>query len=216
MVQLPFLKKKEQHAKTFVPMERIGDLSGRGFSEPEMIDVLRKEGYAPEAIDTALTQSIKMNVASEPPRPPALESREPNEQLPTLEELTPKAEMPQIPESPLPQQYYQQQYPTEDYVDYIVQARVGEVTERMNEFNIRYQEMEKRIDAVSQQLTQMMQTRSGEQQQILSSIDGFGDTINDVNTRVGSLERVFKDTLPALIESVRALSDLVQRLKREV
>ena len=216
MVQLPFLKKKEATAKNYVPMERVKDLAGKGFSEPEMIDVLRKEGYPAEAIDTALTQSIKSNVASDMPKPPAAESRETGfEQLPTLEELTPKVEMPQLPGEPLPQGYYQQQYPTEDYIDYIVQARVSEVNEKLNEFNIRYQEMEKRINSISEQLTQLMQTRSGEHQQILTRIDNFTDTVNDVNTRMGSLEKVFKETLPALIESVRALSDLVQRFKRE-
>jgi len=217
MVQLPFMKKREQaSAKNYVPMERIQELAGRGFSEPEMIDVLRKEGYNPESIDTALTQSIKMNVANESPRPPqAFETKEAPNELPTLEELTPKAEMPQMPESPLPQQYYQQQYPTEDYVDYIVQARVAEVNEKVNEFNIRYQEMGKRIDVISDQLTQIMQTRSGEHQQIISRIDNFTETVGDVNIRVGSLEKIFRETLPALIESVRALSDLVQRFKRE-
>lgn len=217
MVQLPFLKKKEQVAgKVYVPMERVNELAGRGFSEPEMIDVLRKEGYTPESIDSALTQSIKMNVAAEPPRPPQALEQRPVEQLPTLEELTPKAELPQMPEAPLPQQYYQQQYPTEDYVDYIVQARVAEVNEKVNESNIRHQEMGKRMDAVYQQLNQLLQTRSGEHQQILSRIDSFSETVNELNTRIGSLERVFKDILPALIESVRGLTDLVQRLKREV
>jgi hypothetical protein len=39
--------------------------------------------------------------------------------------------------------------------------------------------------------------------------------MNEVNMRMASLEKAFKETLPALIESVRSLSDLVQRLKRE-
>jgi len=213
MVQLPFLKKKEQPAKNFVSTERVNELAGRGFSEPEMIDVLRKEGYTPEAIDNALTQSIKMNVTSEPKPQQPLETKD--DGLPTLEELTPKAEMPQMPESPLPQQYYQQQYPTEDYVDYIVQSRVAEVNEKLNELDIRHQEMEKRMESISQQLNQLLQTRSGEHQEILSRIDNFTDTVSDVNIRIGSLEKVFKETLPALIESVRALSSLVQMMKRE-
>lgn len=220
MVQLPFLKKKEQHAaKGFVPMERVHDLANKGFSEPEMIDVLRKEGYPPEAIDTALTQSIKSNVASDPPKQqPPMQQYDPKssmEQLPTMDELIPKAETPQMPEQPLPQEYYQQQYPTEDYIDYMVQAKVSEVNEKISEFNVRYEEMEKRMNAISEQLTQLMQTRSGEHQQILSRMDNFTDTVNDVNIRMGSLEKVFKETLPALIESVRGLSDLVQRFKRE-
>ena len=221
MVQLPFLKKKEHPpAKTYLPMERVQELAGRGFSEPEMIDVLRKEGYPPETIDTALTQSIKMNVAAEQPRQqqPAQQfqpQQSSADQLPTLEELAPKAEMPQMPEAPLPQEYYQQQYPAEDYIDYVVQSRVSEVNEKLNEFSIRYQELGKRVDGIFQQLNQLVETRSSENQQILNRIDGLSETTVEVNTRMGSLEKVFKDTLPALIESVRALSDLVQRMKRE-
>ena len=208
-MQLPFLKKKEQPSKGPVAPERINELSSRGFSEPEMIDVLRKEGHSPEAIDTALTQSLRMGITEPPSREPA-----PMMQLPTLEDMTPKTEMPEMPETSLPQGY-QQQYPTEDYIDYIVQARMAEVGDRVNEFTIRYQEMEKRIGTISEQLSQLMQTRSSEQQQVLERMDSFGDAVNELNTRIGSLEKVFKETLPALIEGVRALSDLVQRLKRE-
>jgi len=39
--------------------------------------------------------------------------------------------------------------------------------------------------------------------------------LQDVDNRLTGLERAFKDTLPPLIESVRSLSDLVERLKRE-
>lgn len=225
MVALPFLKKKEQPpAKTFVPMERVKELASRGFPEPDMIDVLRKEGYTPEAIDNALTASLKMNIAEtsapgeyEQPQPnPAPQPQQRAEQLPTLEELVPqRQEMPQMPEQSLNQEYYTQQYPAEDYIDYVVQARVSEVNDRLNEFSIRYQEMGKRIEVISEQLTQMMHTRSGEQQQILTRMDGLGETVNDVDIKVGSLEKIFRETLPALIESVRALTDLVQRLKKE-
>ena len=71
------------------------------------------------------------------------------------------------------------------------------------------------MESISQQLNQLLQTRSGEHQQIISRIDNFTETVGDVNIRVGSLEKIFRETLPALIESVRALSDLVQRFKRE-
>ena len=224
MVALPFLKKKEQPpAKTFVPIERVKELASRGFPEPEMFDVLRKEGYTPEAIDNALTASLKMNISEPSVAPAEYEQPQPApqpqhkaEQLPTLEELVPqRQDMPQMPEQSLNQEYYTQQYPAEDYIDYVVQARVSEVNERLNEFSIRHQEMEKRIGVISDQLTQMMNTRSSEQQQILTRIDGLGETANDVDIKVGSLEKIFRETLPALIESVRALSDLVQRLKRE-
>jgi hypothetical protein len=37
-----------------------------------------------------------------------------------------------------------------------------------------------------------------------------------METRIAGLEKAFKDALPALIESVRALSDVVQRMKKLV
>jgi hypothetical protein len=39
------------------------------------------------------------------------------------------------------------------------------------------------------------------------------DLIEEMNVRLESLEKAFKETLPALIESIRALSELTQRLK---
>jgi hypothetical protein len=41
------------------------------------------------------------------------------------------------------------------------------------------------------------------------------DTMVEMTGRLSSLEKAFKDALPALIESVRSLTDLVQRVKRE-
>ena len=48
--------------KGIIPIEKIKSLSNKGFSEPEMIDVLRKEGYSSEEIDSALTQALKLGV----------------------------------------------------------------------------------------------------------------------------------------------------------
>jgi DNA-binding protein YbaB len=209
-----FFKKKEPEAlgiagKGFVPIERVKDLSTKGFSEPDMIDVLRKEGFSPEEIDKGLTEALKAGVVGSP------QSSAPA--LPTLEQLQPQPQqqMPQIPETSLPQEYYQQQYPTEEYIEYVVRARTAEMDERMNEFIIKYGELEKRMAEVNEQLSNLAKARSSGEELIISKIDSFKDLIADVDIRMSSLEKAFKETLPALIESVRALSDVVQRLKRE-
>ncbi len=218
---LPFLKSSGR-GKGSVPVERVRDLTGRGFSEVEVIDVLRKEGYSPEEIDNALTQSIKFaatNSSSQQDFQASQPAR--NEQaLPTLEELLPKPQQqsPQLPETSLPQEYYQnyqQNYPTEEYVDYVVQARLGEITQKITEFSVKAQEIERRIQEVSDRISEIMNLRNAEQTQILSKIETFKDSSSDIEMRIGGLEKAFKETLPALIESVRALTDLVQRFKRE-
>lgn len=219
---LPFLRGGK--GKGTVPVERVRDLTNRGFSEVEVIDVLRKEGYSAEEIDSALTQALKFAATSPPshappatarPTTPAPTRSEPA--LPTLEEITGEKprEMPQLPETSLPTEYYQNYPPTEEYVDYVVQARMGEVTQKLTEFSVRARELEKRIDETTDRINEIMSLRSAEQTQILSKIESFRESVGEIETRISGLEKAFKETLPALIESVRALSDLVQRLKRE-
>lgn len=211
------MKKKESgfapSAGRGTPSERVGELSAKGFPESEIIDVLRKEGYGPDEIDKAMTQVLKLGVTGQPTSPSG-----PSD-LPQLEPLEPlPQQMPQLPETSIPEQYYypqQQQYSSEEYVDFLVKERVGEVDNKITEFNVRYSELEKRLAEVNSQITALVQTRTSEQQMILSKLDSYKDVMNDVTIRMGSLEKAFKETLPALIESVRALSDFVQRMKRE-
>jgi DNA-binding transcriptional MerR regulator len=197
-----------------IPTERVRELSSKGFSEPEVIDVLRKEGFTADDIDKALTQTIKSGLSNPQYPPTSLQQTSTQSELPILETVEPQ--MSQMPETSLPESYYsEQQYPTQEYVDMAVKDRVGEVDQRITEFEIRYEELTGRMQNLHEQLNAMLQTRTGEQQQILNKIESFGGAIGDMDARLSGLEKAFKETLPALIESVRALTDLVSRLKRE-
>ena len=223
MVNLPFLKKGEPEVmgrKGFVPTDRVGELASRGFSEPEMIDVLRREGFSSEEIDNALTQSLKSRAVGGPGFPqesfdlPAQESN-----MPTMDQIS-AAQAPketanlQVPESSLPSEYYHQ-YPTEEYVDLIVQSKMVELNERLSDFAVRYNELERRLEFINEQLNEFSKIRGGEQQQIINKMELFNESLLNSTSRMGSLEQAFKETLPALIESVRALTDLVQKMKKE-
>jgi len=136
-------------------------------------------------------------------------------QLPTLDDLKlPRGEIPDMPETSLPDEYYQG-YPTEEYIDYAVQEKTGELLSQMNEFQLRNKELENRMKEMSDRVRELGKMRMNEQQQVLNTIEGLTDSVNDVNMRIAALEKAFKETLPALIESVRALCDLVQRMKKE-
>jgi hypothetical protein len=211
-----FLKKKEPETMSLArgnPIDRVNELASKGFSEPDIIDVLRKEGYSPEQIDGALTESLKMGVSGL--SPPSAITPESMPLLPTLETMQSQAPMPNMPETSLPQNYYQQQYPTEEYVEYLVRERMGNIDEKINEFTIRYEELEKRMQTVWDQLNTIATGRSTEQQQILQKLDTFKEMLVETDARLSSLEKAFRETLPALIESVRGLTDLVGRVKRE-
>lgn len=218
---LSFLKREHADERS-APVNRVKELTGKGFSELEVIDVLRKEGYPPEEIDKALASSLKGGITSKPAhthKPEEGKTGEPK--LPTLEEIAPKqTEMPEMPETyeaPAPEEeYYEQEtYPTEEYIEYVVKERLGETKRFMDEISLKSRELEKRIENLHEQINVLIQTRTSEQTQLLNRIDNFRGVMEDIEIRLGGMEKAFKEILPALIESVRALSDLVQRVKRE-
>lgn len=210
MVVLPFLKKKKPEVirgKGFAPIDRVKELSAKGFSELEIIDTLRREGFSPKEIDDAMMQVIKSAIApKEAPKP-----KEEEKILPTLSEIEERKKevTPEIPETSLPEYYA----PSEDYIDAIIEARVGEVKEKISQIGTKYSELEKKIESMSQKIAEIAEKRGEEQKQILQKIDSLRESLEELVTRTSAIERAFKETLPAMIESVRALSDLVQKIK---
>jgi hypothetical protein len=213
MIKLFGGKKEESMplGKGFIPADRVRELSGKGFSEPEIIDVLRKEGFSAEEIDRALTQALKISVTGGPE----------DTGLPTLEDInpqpfeTPQPTMPQMPERPLEYSQAYPEYGTEELVESIVHESMGEVDDKFQEFRMKQADLERRMTDLHHQMNIISKGRSQADQAIINKLDSFKDLMTDIDARVSSLDKAFRETLPALIESVRSLSDLVQRFKRE-
>jgi DNA-binding transcriptional MerR regulator len=219
---VPLVKKEETLPKPSV-LSRIEELSSRGLSEIEIIDTLRKEGYSPDEIDKGLTEALKKGVTAlrapplpkeepkklppPPPEPPKLPAS-----LPAPLEL-PSEPMPQVPEFSVQQDYFYPEYSTEEYIDYVVKEKTEEINKKINEFMLKQKELESKILSLHEKLSEVSQAKASEQQLIGTKIDSLKDLIEEMNVRLESLEKAFKETLPALIESIRALSELTQRLK---
>ncbi|MEM5792781.1 MAG: hypothetical protein QXY45_00260 [Candidatus Aenigmatarchaeota archaeon] len=210
--------------KGVVPTEKIKALSEKGFSEPEIIDILRKEGYSSEEIDSGLTQALKLGVTGQ--------AEGTVSKLPTLQELQagqmgqtlfepaqtsfPSPQMPE-PSMPIQEMYYpSSDYNTEELVESIIHERMGELDSKLSEFRMRYNELERKMADLHNQLTIMSKSKNEADHAILSKLDSYGETLSEMNGRLSSLEKAFREALPALIESVRSLTDLVGRLKKEV
>ena len=238
---VPTDRVRELTGRGFSELDTIDVLRREGFSPDEIDKALTqtlKEGVIGNPADAMQQQQMswqeqqpQMQPMQQPQAQPQYasfpQSRQPAQQqqpeeqpeglkLPTMEDLQPKAAQasPGIPESSLPDEYYQG-YPAEEYIDYVVQERTRDIVEKISEFGLRNRELEAKIRDMTERVGEMSKMRIGEQQQVLSTIEGLTDSVNDVNMRIAGLEKAFKDTLPALIESVRALCDLVGRVKRE-
>ena len=118
-----------------------------------------------------------------------------------------------MPETSLPEEYYQS-YSPESYVDYIIEDKVNELKKKIEESEKKQTDIQNKVGEIHNQLSSMSKSNPASVT-ISKKLDDFDETINDLTVRLGGLEKAFKETLPALIESVRALSDIAQRVKRE-
>jgi len=207
------LFKKQQRMP---PIERVKELSSHGFSEPEIIDVLRKEGYTPQEIDLALTQALKEKLQASPP----IQQKE-EEKIASFEDVVKKVHSEQTTQPQPVQQFSTQQvtpqpeqhYSWEDYfnyIDYLIHSRISEISKELENINLKYQNLERRIEEINQSMKQTIIVREETYNQILKKIEELNNSFREVSQRIGVLEELFKEILPALIESVRSLAKIAQ------
>jgi chromosome segregation ATPase len=209
------LFKKQQRMP---PIERVKELSSHGFSEPEIIDVLRKEGYSPQEIDLALTEALKEKLQT----PLPTQQRE-EEKIPSFEDVVKKVQLGQQTQPQLIQQpniQYQQaqlqpeqQYSWEDYfnyIDYLIHSRISEINKELEKINAKYQDLERRIEEINLNVRESVSKKEETYTQILRKFDELNSSMADLAQRITTLEELLKDILPALIESVRSLTKIAQ------
>jgi chromosome segregation ATPase len=207
--------KKQQRTP---PIGRVKELSSHGFSEPEIIDVLRKEGYSPQEIDLALTEALKEKLQT-----PAPNQQKEEEKIPSFEDVVKKAQPEQQTQpQPIQQpniQYQQaqlqldQQYSWEDYfnyIDYLIHSRISEINKELEKINTKYQDLERRIEEINLNVRESVSKKEETYMQILRKFDELNSSMADLAQRINTLEELLKDILPALIESVRSLTKIAQ------
>jgi chromosome segregation ATPase len=209
------LFKKQQRMP---PIERVKELSSHGFSEPEIIDVLRKEGYSPQEIDLALTEALKEKIQT----PVPIKQKE-EEKIPSFEDVVKKLQpeqqtQPQLIQQPniqyqQTQSHFEQQYSWEDYfnyIDYLIHSRISEINKELEKINAKYQDLEKRIEEINLNVRESVSKKEETYTQILRKFDELNSSMADLAQRISTLEELLKDILPALIESVRSLTKIAQ------
>ncbi len=114
------------------------------------------------------------------------------------------------------QEYYQaDDYGTEELVESIVQERMVQLDEKLGEFRDKYTTLDRKISDLHNRLVILGKGKTQRDEIIVSKLDSLQEGLGDMGAKMSSLEKTFRDALPALIESVRSLTELVQRFKRE-
>ncbi len=106
--------------------------------------------------------------------------------------------------------------PTTTEIEEVVEAVVEE---KWKQLEFRIDTVEKRFDAVNERLHDIdLQMRTIKESGNVASggiegkLDQYHDNLDQIDARIGSIEKAFKETLPSMIESVRSVNESLQKM----
>ncbi|MEM5833975.1 MAG: hypothetical protein QXH68_01075 [Candidatus Aenigmatarchaeota archaeon] len=223
-------KKEKKEGRGEIPTEKVKNFLNKGFSEIEIIDILRKEGYSPEEIDKALMQaSIEIKSSqlfqssqfqisqsqSQPQSPP--QTPQPPQLSPLQTQIVEtKQAQPTSIQNEIKESFEESQIDyisLQEYIDYLLRSKTQEINKRLMEINLKFKELEERVLGLKEEIESVSKGTKEDLNKILNEIRLNRDNINDLSIKVETLNKTLKELLPSLIESVRLLSEIIQKLK---
>ncbi|MEM1687410.1 MAG: hypothetical protein QXE43_00625 [Candidatus Aenigmatarchaeota archaeon] len=223
-------KKEKKEGRGEIPTEKVKNFLNKGFSEIEIIDILRKEGYSPEEIDKALMQaSIEIKSSqlfqssqfqisqsqSQPQSPP--QTPQPPQISPLQTQIVEtKQAQPTSIQNEIKESFEESQIDyisLQEYIDYLLRSKTQEINKRLMEINLKFKELEERVLGLKEEIESVSKGTKEDLNKILNEIRLNRDNINDLSIKVETLNKTLKELLPSLIESVRLLSEIIQKLK---
>ena len=215
-----FFKRKKKDMP--VPIEEVQKLTRSGLGDRDIIKELKNQGYSYEQIEKAMLQAVKAGVGEEEKpieKKEEMESMigryeeespgEPLGELPVLGELYPTERGEPISEITLPE--------TEKPELIIEELVEGVVEEKWQKLDEEMKKMDDKFDKIRVGFEQLKQ-RMGEEKEpgkdFGVEITGLSNRLDDLEVRIGGLEKAFKQFLPALTRNIESLSGMVHEMKR--
>ena len=196
-----FRKKKEMNKP--VPSEEIESLISQGMSDKDIIKKLKSEGYSYENIENAMLKAVKVGVddsgigqdSFDPGMPgPA---QQPQEQpimdefsdidVKNAEELSPE----QI---------------VEELIEGVVESKWKRFDEEIERVNME-------VNSIKESAKSAKPSESPDSSQYEERMNALSAQVEDISTRVGGLEKAFKQFLPSLTRNIESLSAIIHEMK---
>ncbi|MCK4634505.1 MAG: hypothetical protein KAT37_01390 [Candidatus Aenigmarchaeota archaeon] len=207
MISVPgFTSKKKEPADQIV--ER---LSSMGKSEREIINHLRKEGYPNEEISRALNKAIKFRVTGAPQ--PSDYSTQPTPMPAIGKEFI--APMPQQPfEENILEMTDEEEIGLEELVEEIVEEKWKESMAELKDVEKAIVQLQDQIRFLEEKIKHIGKSGDEKKDELKGLIEDSSTHIENIESRIGSVEKAFKEFLPSLTENVRSLSGLVDKMEK--
>ncbi len=103
----------------------------------------------------------------------------------------------------------------EELVEGIVSDRWDEFEDRLGNFEKRDIQLQGQIEDMRKRMVEMQKMLEEREGDYSGKLDEFGESMDTIEGRIGSIERVFKDTLPELTQSIRTLAEHSKKIKEK-
>lgn len=187
-------KKKEPKE---LPINEIQELSSKGASDKEIIKKLKSEGYSYDTIEKSMLQAVKAGV--DQPEDTATQEQ------PTAEAFQEEQEMPEMNLAEA-----EETVSPEIIVEELVEGVVEE----------KWQKVESRIESMEGEISKIYaRLKQAEQRNVIAPvrderIDEYSERLEDLEARIGGLEKAFKQFLPALTRNIESLAGMIHEMKQ--
>ncbi|HLD83991.1 MAG TPA: hypothetical protein VI979_04020 [archaeon] len=194
-----FRKKKEMNNP--VPPEEIDGMISQGLGDKDIIKKLKAEGYSYENIENAMLKAVKVGVddngAAQDSFDPSMAPPPPQEQ-PMMEEFS-DIDVKNAEELS-PEQI------VEELIEGVVESKWKRFDEEIERVNMEINSLKE-----SSRSVKAPETQDGSQYE--DRLNALSAQVEDLSTRIGGLEKAFKQFLPSLTKNIESLSNIIHEMK---
>ncbi|MBI5347494.1 MAG: hypothetical protein HZB66_02700 [Candidatus Aenigmarchaeota archaeon] len=218
-----FKKKGESAGRGSVPIDRVSALSQRGMSDKDVIKQLKSEGYSYDEIEKGMLQAVKQGITPEEPYSPAPPTMRaaPRPPAPSRGAALPSWDdiYSGNPEEPATEtELFEAEVPNDEELSpelAIEELVEGVVNEKWEKFQKRLESIEAEQHKIKVMISQVQQRKPAQSssEDNKAEMEEVYKRMDDIEARIGGLEKAFKQFLPSLTRNIESLAKMVHEMK---
>lgn len=201
-------------------MENIKEMASRGMNDKDIIKELKRRGYGYDEIEKGMLGAVRDNVGDDVPAQQNYQPYSPAYAQPQTEDLF---SAPQAYQQPAPEFEFAPEdnaLTSEDETAVLEELIEGVIEDKWHDFEDRFSKMETAFDQIKSEIklfqNQVMQQKSDSPAKEMEvRFNDLSQQLEDLDARVGGLEKAFKQFLPSLTRNIESLSHIIHEMKEK-
>ncbi len=228
----PFREKKKEVRRVYIPVDLVQKYSSQGMNEEQIVAQLKTQGFDEARIIRALQIALREEVRRAPESTAEVSGPVPMGEkqpfgYPPERIVSPTEPAPvRYAEAPETRMTFERQEPEQFQVPELGEITVEEIVEgvvaekweafedRLGNFEKKDIQLQGQIDDIRKKIEEVDKAIKDREQTLVSKLGEFGESMDTIQGRIGSIEKVFKDFLPELTENIKVMSEIVEKHKK--